>query len=252
MDSYLWCGFIPYIQRHQLCFLGYIPKSFIYSRGNDKFPYLYTYGGYVNALNSNGVSWIAGQLAVNIPTGTSPFAITSTTLNTNLNADLLDGQHGSYYQTALGFTPRNPADDITLANSKNVILDQIPATDHNATGIKILATAGEALVYGNVCYLGNTTKYFKAKGDSTATMPAVAMALGTISANATGYFLLQGFFRDDSTSGTSGKLMWVSEATAGLWTTTQPATTGNQIQAIGQVYQNGVYYFNPSYVVVEK
>jgi len=29
--------------------------------------------------------------------GTSPYACTSTTLNTNLNSDYLDGQHGSYY-----------------------------------------------------------------------------------------------------------------------------------------------------------
>ncbi len=32
-----------------------------------------------------------------VATGTQPYATTSTTLNTNLNADLLDGQHGSYY-----------------------------------------------------------------------------------------------------------------------------------------------------------
>jgi len=33
-------------------------------------------------------------------TGTSPFTVASTTLVTNLNADLLDGQHGSYYAPA--------------------------------------------------------------------------------------------------------------------------------------------------------
>ena len=31
-------------------------------------------------------------------TGTQPYQCNSTTLNTNLNADLLDGQHGAYYQ----------------------------------------------------------------------------------------------------------------------------------------------------------
>lgn len=44
-----------------------------------------------NGLNVNGQ--IVSALAI----GTAPFAVTSTTLNTNLNADLLDGQHGSYY-----------------------------------------------------------------------------------------------------------------------------------------------------------
>jgi len=33
-------------------------------------------------------------------TGTSPFSITSTTVNTNLNADLLDGNHASAFQTS--------------------------------------------------------------------------------------------------------------------------------------------------------
>lgn len=43
---------------------------------------------------------ISGQLVSTLATGTSPFAVTSTTLNTNLNADLLDGQHGAYFAIA--------------------------------------------------------------------------------------------------------------------------------------------------------
>jgi len=35
--------------------------------------------------------------------GTSPYACTSNTLNTNLNADLLDGQHGTYYAVATDY-----------------------------------------------------------------------------------------------------------------------------------------------------
>jgi|GEM_PF-4931154 hypothetical protein len=40
------------------------------------------------------------QFISTLATGTSPFSIASTTLNTNLNADLLDGQHGTYYAPA--------------------------------------------------------------------------------------------------------------------------------------------------------
>jgi len=40
------------------------------------------------------------QLVSTLAIGTSPFAVTSTTVNTNLNADLLDGLHGSSYLTA--------------------------------------------------------------------------------------------------------------------------------------------------------
>ena len=41
-----------------------------------------------------------GQIKSNIATGTSPLSVVSTTLCSNLNADLLDGQHGSYYAAA--------------------------------------------------------------------------------------------------------------------------------------------------------
>lgn len=43
---------------------------------------------------------MSGQLTNTLATGTSPFAVTSTTLNTNLNADLLDGQHASSFLTS--------------------------------------------------------------------------------------------------------------------------------------------------------
>lgn len=38
-----------------------------------------------------------GQLASTVATGNAPFVVASTTVVSNLNADLLDGQHGSYY-----------------------------------------------------------------------------------------------------------------------------------------------------------
>lgn len=40
---------------------------------------------------------ISGQLVSTLAVGTPPLDVTSTTLNTNLNADLLDGLHGSSY-----------------------------------------------------------------------------------------------------------------------------------------------------------
>lgn len=40
------------------------------------------------------------RLTLGVATGTAPMVIASTTLIANLNADLLDGQHGTYYQNA--------------------------------------------------------------------------------------------------------------------------------------------------------
>lgn len=51
------------------------------------------------AITSTGA--IQGTtLTSTVETGTAPLTVASTTLVTNLNADLLDGQHGSYYQNA--------------------------------------------------------------------------------------------------------------------------------------------------------
>jgi hypothetical protein len=41
---------------------------------------------------------MSGQLTNTVTSGTAPFVVSSTTAVSNLNADLLDGQHGSYYR----------------------------------------------------------------------------------------------------------------------------------------------------------
>jgi hypothetical protein len=43
----------------------------------------------------NGV--ITPVATITIATGTAPLVISSTTIVSNLNVDLLDGQHGTYY-----------------------------------------------------------------------------------------------------------------------------------------------------------
>ena len=57
---------------------------------------------------SGSTASFSGQITSTVATGTAPLVITSTTAVTNLNADLLDGQHASYFEnrdtTALGFS----------------------------------------------------------------------------------------------------------------------------------------------------
>jgi hypothetical protein len=54
--------------------------------------------------------------------GTQPYAATSTTVNTNLNADLLDGQHGSYYApiASPSFTGSVTIDGLSLQDTATV------------------------------------------------------------------------------------------------------------------------------------
>jgi hypothetical protein len=50
------------------------------------------------ALSSVTTIAMSGQLTNTVTSGTAPFVVSSTTAVSNLNADLLDGQHGSYYR----------------------------------------------------------------------------------------------------------------------------------------------------------
>lgn len=67
---------------------------------------------------------ITGQLVSTLPIGTSPFSITSTTLNTNLNADLLDGNHSSDDATASTIVKRDASGDINLRLLRPTYVDQ--------------------------------------------------------------------------------------------------------------------------------
>jgi hypothetical protein len=71
-------------------------------------------------INGNTIS-MSGQLTNTVATGTSPFAISSTTVNTNLNADLWDGyQFASYLNQAVLSTSSPTFASLTLTNDLTV------------------------------------------------------------------------------------------------------------------------------------
>ncbi len=73
--------------------VGWTTPSNLAKSGN-----IYTYDSSQNTFFPAAVR--GTRLISTIATGTSPLSVTSTTKVNNLNADLLDGQHGSYYQPA--------------------------------------------------------------------------------------------------------------------------------------------------------
>jgi hypothetical protein len=79
----------------------------------------------------------SNQIKSLIGTGTSPFSIASTTVNTNLNADLLDGEHADAFADA---SHTHSESDITDLDHDAVKIDGI---DVDLTGI----ADGEVLVY---------------------------------------------------------------------------------------------------------
>src|SRR5690606_9037504 len=77
-------------------------------------------------IQVNGDVRYSGQLVSTVATGTAPMSVTSTTQVNNLNADLLDGQHGSYY--------------LSLANTTGTL-----DLSKGGTGLNTIGTAGQML-----------------------------------------------------------------------------------------------------------
>lgn len=90
------------------------------------------FAGYslVNVNHLEAVSLEADTLDLLQPTGVAPMTIASTTVVSNLNADLLDGQHGSYYRSA--------------TNIDSGLLSRA----YGGTGINTMATVANSVLLG--------------------------------------------------------------------------------------------------------
>lgn len=141
---------------------------------------------------------------------------------------------------------------INSLNDLTLFLNWSPSADHLYNGLLERATAGENLVYGELCYLKSDGKYWKADADAATSMPGTALACASISADATGTFLKFGYMRHDAWDwSTVGGLLFVDTATTGGMTQTAPSGTGDQVQCVGYAKSADIIFFNPALVIVE-
>jgi hypothetical protein len=129
-----------------------------------------------------------------------------------------------------------------------------PASDHVASGMKIVLTANENQAFGDVCYIDADGEAHLADADAIATSSVVAMcADATIAANATGNYLLHGIARDDTWAWTVGGLIYltVTGTTGNTLSQTAPTATDDVIQIMGVATHADRMYFNPQLVQVE-
>jgi hypothetical protein len=151
--------------------------------------------------------------------------------------------------TGRALTPANLA---AVLGAFSGTITSVPASDQTASGLLATLTAGETggLVFGDLCYLKSDGKLWKADADTATTMPGVAMALGSLDADASGTFLLRGFVRDDSWSWTVGGALFASTTAGGL-TQTAPSGAGDQLQAVGLATDADRMLFSPDVVTGE-
>ena len=151
------------------------------------------------------------------------------------------------------FTAHEGVDNAHHEVFENVVEDTTPQLggplDLNDKAITHELVAAVSLVAGNLCYMNGVGKMAKADADAEATCDTLlAMCLDTISADATGTFLIFGKW---TTSGlTAGVEYWVSE-TEGEITLTRPTTATHIVRHIGTSLSTTVLFFNPSHTYVE-
>jgi len=146
--------------------------------------------------------------------------------------------------------------NITIADSKGIIIDSTP-TDNGFNGIfaSFDNATGATINQGEVVYItGTANQVAKARANADSTMPAVAIATADVANGASGNFMLHGIVHDSSKfpALTIGGEVYVSEDTAGLITSTLPASSGDRVQVIGIGLHGDKMLFNPSYDIVER
>lgn len=154
------------------------------------------------------------------------------------------GGSGTYADWAISLSGiQGPATELP----SSFTLTPAPSTDHTASGLIASMTCGETITLGNLCYIKSDGLMWKTDADAAATMPGVAIALGSQSAGNATNFLFYGFFRDDSYAWTVGSLLYAS-GTAGAITATAPSGTTDVVQAVAVATHADRIFFNPSLV----
>ncbi|MBA7580052.1 hypothetical protein ES708_21938 [subsurface metagenome] len=138
---------------------------------------------------------------------------------------------------------------------KDMELDNAPGADDTGSGLVTIGTVGETVAAGEVLYLYNDGKYYKALATAEATMPGKVLAMAAITANNAGKLLHLGYFRHDAWGFTMGdgiaNLLYVDKTTGGLVTQTAPGAAGDQVQVIGYCITDDEIFFNPCLELVE-
>jgi len=147
--------------------------------------------------------------------------------------------------TAAGFTTGN---DGVLNFS-----DDLPSTDHAATGVTVTITSSTTLAAGVPVYISGAGTVAAADADQASTMPAIGINTTDLSGGAgEAEILLLGIWHDETYNFTAGADVFIgldpASATAasdvlGI-TTTAPTATGDTVQKVGVVLTADTVFVN--------
>ncbi len=106
-------------------------------------------------------------------------------------------------------------------------------TDGEYKGITMVYLAGENLAIGDAVYISANNTLKKAQADTTPLIPAIGIvAIAATSGNPV-LIITHGRLTHDAWNFTAGQILYLSEATAGLVTSTPPSNSGEFEQILG-------------------
>ncbi len=146
-----------------------------------------------------------------------------------------------------------PIEQLGASDTMDLPISSAPASNQTAEGIKTTLTANESQAFGDAVFINSAGKAQLGDADAIATASCVALCLGSVSADATGNYMLLGVARNDSWAWTVGGLIFLSTTGTTGNTLTQTAPTGEDdvIQVLGIATHADRIFFNPSLAQVE-
>lgn len=135
----------------------------------------------------------------------------------------------------------------------SITVTAAPSADVTATGLKISLVAGQNSAFGDVCYIASNGKATLVDADAIASGYGLVMALATISADATGSFLLLGVARNDAWNWTVGGPVFitVTGTTGNTLSQTGVSGTDDVHQIVGIATHADRIFFNPQLMLIE-
>jgi len=190
----------------------------------------------------------------NFPNGLNVTGITTTVVNLHATGNITsDGSIGVSDHNDLANKQGGTTNEyyhITSAQSSNLIANKTifnpSPSDSTASGMVITDTAGTALKFHDVCYIGTDGRMEKADANTDGHIP-MFLCIDVIADGSTGLFLTEGFVCEveDFEFANIGVPVYLSE-TAGALTVTKPTTASCNIWIIGITTHKDRFYFKPS------
>lgn len=176
------------------------------------------------------------------------------------SADVADDEYARF--TANGLEGRTASEVFTnlmgqtLLENDSLKLDAALSADGKYNGITEAGTAGATLAFGDCVYQAVADdRWEKTKGDAEATTkPRIGICvLAAANDGDATVVLLIGKVRADAIFPTFTKYapVFISEATAGLLSSTAPSTVTNIVRCVGQAISADELWFNPDNTWIE-